>query len=848
MMKKTILTGVASVALLLPLATACGEEDTFVGEDTGRLALEVDFKSDPISAGQESRATLENAVTADDLSLRLSATDGDYSQTWATISEFDPSKEFSVGTYNLEAFYGDPKEEGYAKPWFHGAQEVKVVTGKTTSVSLNVGLANSIVKVIYTDAFKEYMTAYEGTVRTSAGNEIPYDETNPDELYVAPGNVSIALSITKPNGKQGEIEAANFEAKPRYRHTVTVDYNGGETGGAEGLTVTFDETLGSEEFTIDISDDILTASAPVLTADGFASGDNITFVETAATPASMKVNIVARGKIGSVTLATTSAALTAAGWPETVDLAHPEADVRAKLEALGLSTLGVWNHPDVMGVVDFTKVLANIPYVDGADNTSVFTLTVADLYKKTCEPVTFSVSVEKLVMELVQGDILADGQLKLMMKYNGGNPEGVKFYAKNSRGTYTALITKSMTFNEAASTYEAELTHPANDPVINAENQLEVKAEVGSLSSTVIAKAPVMLADAGATNAYARHSTVGLKFTDPDVAAQSDQVEWYISSDNGATYTRANASAKKPAGRAVVKSSTYELEGLTPATTYMVYAKLGDEQTFPFELTTEAAPQLPNAGFDEWNADQKGDYQYLWYTADWTTMNETTISQSGSGSGNGLSTGGCAYKATSGTIPANGRSTQSEAGGGILGTKKYSDGHTDGKATLHSDKANSGANAALIRTVGWGSGNSAKASGSGFGTCQNLTPGELNLDYPFGSRPSEFSFYYHYDVVKSGNGDFGTADVKVFDASGNVIGSASTELTEKASYDKKVLPIDYTNPTAKASKITVSFKSSANPAALEKNTTYWRCPGAKNVSGGEYVGSELYVDDIELIY
>lgn len=843
MMKKTILTGVASVALLLPLATACGEEDTFVGEDTGRLTLEVDFKSDPISAGQESRATLENAVTVDDLSLRLSATDGDYSQTWATISEFDPSKEFSVGTYNLEAFYGDPKEEGYAKPWFHGAQEVKVVTGKTTSVSLNVGLANSIVKVIYTNAFKEYMTAYEGTVRTSAGNEIAYDETNPDELYVAPGNVSIALSITKPNGKQGEIEAANFEAKPRYRHTVTVDYNGGETGGAEGLTVTFDETLGSEEFTIDISDDILTASAPVLTADGFASGDNITFVETAATTAAMKVNIVARGKIGSVTLATTSAALTAAGWPETVDLAHPEADVRAKLEALGLSTLGVWNHPDVMGIVDFTKVLANIPYVDGADNTSVFTLTVTDLYKKTCEPVTFSVSVEKLVMELVQGDILADGQLKLMMKYNGGNPEGVKFYAKNSRGTYTALITKSMTFNEAASTYEAELTHPANDPVINAENQLEVKAEVGSLSSTVIAKAPVMLADAGATNAYARHSTVGLKFTDPDVAAQSYQVEWYISSDNGATYTRANSSAKKPAGRAVVKNSTYELEGLTPATTYMIYAKLGDEQTFPFELTTEVNAQVENPGMQDWYNEDVYTHQTKygigttgmtdikrWFanaqgSSYWATRNALTTAQTSGTT--------CYYTSFSGTVPVTGVSGNAAE----ISTLGYGEGST-------------------FSTASGGGSNKHTAAGMlfiGKHTATSETTEQFEYGIPFTSRPSGFKFKYKYAPVNGEqfkaymvleNRDNGTT-IELGRAE-LISGNAVSEFTST-----EPIAVAWENTELKATHMYIVFISTTIEG-IDGGASVNAVKGTKNAMNGfsdsKRVGSVLTVDDIELIY
>ncbi|MDE6094185.1 MAG: hypothetical protein K2F61_05355, partial [Muribaculaceae bacterium] len=50
-----------------------------------------------------------------------------------------------------------------------------------------------------------------------------------------------------------------------------------------------------------------------------------------------------------------------------------------------------------------------------------------------------------------------------------------------------------------------------------------------------------------------------------------------------------------------------------------------------------------------------------------------------------------------------------------------------------------------------------------------------------------------------------------------------------------------------ASKIMVRFKSSANPS-LTNNESWLYGPGNKNVSGGEYVGSELYIDDIQLNY
>lgn len=62
------------------------------------------------------------------------------------------------------------------------------------------------------------------------------------------------------------------------------------------------------------------------------------------------------------------------------------------------------------------------------------------------------------------------------------------------------------------------------------------------------------------------------------------------------------------------------------------------------------------------------------------------------------------------------------------------------------------------------------------------------------------------------------------------------------------MKLNYSDNISKAAKISVKFKSSDNSSAMSKDTKFWRCPGVKNVSGGEYVGSELYIDDIVLNY
>ena len=53
------------------------------------------------------------------------------------------------------------------------------------------------------------------------------------------------------------------------------------------------------------------------------------------------------------------------------------------------------------------------------------------------------------------------------------------------------------------------------------------------------------------------------------------------------------------------------ITGLTPETQYEVVAYSGSDETEVASVTTEAAPQLPNGGFEEWETIDKVVYPYL---------------------------------------------------------------------------------------------------------------------------------------------------------------------------------------------------------------------------------------------
>ena len=159
--------------------------------------------------------------------------------------------------------------------------------------------------------------------------------------------------------------------------------------------------------------------------------------------------------------------------------------------------------------------------------------------------------------------------------------------------------------------------------------------------------------------------------------------------------------------------------------------------------------------------------------------------------------------------------------------------------------------AALIRTVGWGSGSTAAGATS---IIKNVTPGELYLGIydlsshqpiygiSYSSRPTNVKFWCKYEPKSS---DLMIAQIVIMDANGETIGSANIPESEAgaiANWTEKTLDIQYTDLEKEPSKMYLLFKS----GSLTDSNILDRCNA--NFSDGEHVGSRLYIDDISLVY
>lgn len=816
MTNKTILKGTL-VALLGGMLWSCSEDPGYSG-NTGSVRPLVDLDR-TVTTPREGRAThtLEGAPTAADLSLRLTASDGSFSREWAAVADFDAAEQFKVGTYTLEAWHGTAGAEGFECPYFYGSTEVRVQDASTTEVALTASLSQAMVAVEYTEAFRSYMTDWSATVNTVA-----YVQSETRPVFLTPGTVTVNVSFTKPNGKKGEnFKVAEFTASAKKYYKVTVDLNNGEVGGA-AIVVTYSDDMEDVEVPINIDDYVLDAPEPIVEPEGFVSGTPLDVVEGMPLDGKFSFNIIAQAGLAQVKLTTRSLSLQGQGWPVELDLLSATAEQKATLTALGLEVLGLWNNPDKLAIVDLSAVPAHLGAV-ATDNTSTFTLTVTDAYGRTTEPSVLTMNLEPLVLELSGSADYAPGSpLVLNLAYNGMDVANhVKIQYRNALGNWTDAT--DVTFGEgtsrAVSDYSVTIGGlPETMESITLRAGCALAATTAT-SATVTVHVKEFDYAVNPNDVFATHAAVNIVGRNGEAAPALARASYQLSTD-GTHFS---------AGSIALTDGRGTITDLAPATTYYLKSSF---QTEPVTFTTEAAAQIPNGNFEEaWTVDGSASHWQNAVLPGWGTNNAMTTSQGSN----------YAYCRISGTINCEGAE-----GNGVL-----------------------------IRTVGWGSGNSATGSmadglfGSkmkyadagllhlgvtrttrpeGYGDREgSLETTDLEpLGIEFTSRPSALTFKYKY--APKNPADRGQCEYWLKDAAGNILVEGTKVLDPAAGFTDVNIPMTYAAGAAKGAKLYVKFISTNNREYLKKNADNFTPPDFGNLDFGTYMGAQLTIDEVVLKY
>lgn len=878
MAKKTLFLGFLTVMASTMTLVSCHDAAVWTTSGNGGINPLVNLDTEVHSstkapAKSSARAT---TVTANDLSLKISAVDGEFSRSWASLADYDPSTEYPVGQYNVEATYGSIDNEGFDRPAYAGSTVVTVSEKQTTDVTLTATLINSMVSVQYTDEFKDYMKSWSAELHSEGGEYLYYGPEETEPIYVKPGTVSLDLEIVKYNGVSASLRAATFEAKPRYHYHITVGVNNGS--GEAKLNITFDENLAKEDVEIDLSDEVLNAPAPVINGTGLQNGGTLNYQE-GDTPEKATLDIIARGGISQVELTTKSTTLLSNGWPAEIDLMNLEDNMKSRLAQSGLTVRGLTEGSN-LGVVDFTEVPLHLLTGARSETPASFDLKVIDKYGKTSELFSFSVSLKEIMLSLANPSELplAGTKLEVDVTYNGNNPkDNLKFEIKNDRGTWTPLDIISIS-DPTDGVYRVAVKVPATLDAI------EIRAKASSKVSNSLVVNRTSTADFSLSvpenDVWTDRANVELVSETSDAAVLASVATLYISANDG-TYTKA--------GAAGLKDNVYSLTGLTPGTKYTVKASLNGNEAQacdPVSFTTEAAAGVPNGDFEtlaakitatdiyqggEWSVSAGINYQNkATYTVSeptgWATTNAKTLNGKTNLSGSSSNTWFDQPSVFNTTLPYK----------SVIPNIRVVNigGGTEYSVDFCGITAQNGENAMVIRNVGWDAAGSVPsvwrksfADKSDYynhnaPNVANISAGKMflgtysysngtetyNEGVNFTSRPSAMTGYWKYTPDPQDTSDNGVVTVEILNG-GTVIASGTANLTASADFQKFNISLKYAAGAPKATSLRIMVTSSKYASTSQaQETSKIKATDKMSRTQSYKIGATLVVDNFQFVY
>ena len=816
--------------LFIGLAS-CAKEDARSSLE-GRIDVRV--STDQSLADAESRASEDVAPEINDFALAIESADGKISNSWDSFGKFQPVS-VPVGTYLVTASYGDANAEGFDALSYLGSTTVEVGKDETAEASVTCTINKARVVLSYTDDFKSYFSSYSAYVSSSKGNKITYAADETRGAYFVPGNLELFLEVTRQGVSQKvTLNPKNFTAEVKHEYRLTMDVD----ASTASLKIVFNDNPSSEQnVDINISDEALNAPAPEFTAYGFTSGNAIEVVEGSTVSNKLEAYLNAASGLVKCELITVSEALKAQGWPESVDLMNLTTEQSQKMTELGLNTKGLGANHDKIALVDFKNVLPHLYCTSDGNDVHTFTLRATDVLTKVSEDLVLKVTTRNNGFAVTLPEYVSYGSTTMTADLTlEGDPALIKFYYIYL-GVYQEFTADKIDIQPGTEENKYKVTFTYPEPLVDTENGVKFKAQYGAktIEGTFKVEDPELTLSLknGDADVWAKHADFQIVAS----AKAKSRVSRTISTSTiELQYEESENVWKKWDNVTFDGANGFTVNGLTSGTSYKfraVYCQ--DVYSNEFSITTEDELSVPNSGMEDWYYTRPSGVEHweVWYACKegeqpvWSTMNQLTTSEGGTTTFNGFNYGkfnAYRYNANSGTLMT-----------------------TEGK----------NGNAAQIRAVGWGQGNQANSSAN----AKYATVGELYIGHydsetktavydgiEFTSRPKSLTFDYKYTPGKGGDQYY--AEIVIQNKQADTVTEIGRGLSRNGNsvgeWTPVTIDIEYTEAgkKMKATHMYIVFKSGDNAGNDYFNTV----PSFGNLSDGQYVGSEFFVDNIVLNY
>lgn len=846
-----------SISLLIGLGlNSCADENPWgnsskekgsisltLSTDTGIKTAKPIFRSEDEENANDTQnlsSYIDDVPSPEDFSIKMEKSTGEVS-SWSTLKDFKEyiaNNQFDTGTYTLTAYYGEKGKQDFEAPYFEASTTFNVLSDQENEINLTAELRNSMVKINYTEAFKDYMKDFHAKIKTDGiGEPITYGNIETRPLFIEPKNANISLHFTT-KGKEHttDVVLGDFPPLAKTLHNITFDLSENASSEEATLEIKFDETLEEEIIKIDLTQELLTTPAPIISCTGFENGQTLDMLEFGDNVPPIKMTASTTDKIESAIMTIESANYTPS-WGAEIDLCKATPDQQAAIEASGINAQGFGFNGtgiDLMAILDLTNFGKNL--VKGNHKVS---LAVKDTKGKTSQTASVIFDNQEITLELIGNPTFAYAadRGELTFDFNGTNPlENVQFSVEGQRVNTTSCFEQTATRAAEKKTYI--FTLPINNPVkTNIEITASYKGEKNLGKFTIPVNIPEYKIDA--FDAFSRYAYAKISTTDPAML--------------GAVTQNIKLKDLNIVNRDA-STGILTITGLDEATTYSVKSSITDAEPADDygSFTTETELSIPNGDFSEWNADKLesgelrvgGDWvcgaityhntsSFSLYTPkNWGTMNDITAFS------------GSKVKNTWYIVPSSWLDLDNEQG--YMRNVGYSH---NGPAIEKSGKFTSTTHYCT---------NTPKDSDldKSAGVLYLISPIDGSEGYAFSSRPIGISFEYIYKL-KKGQQDNGYAKIDILSSEDKIISSKQIDLEPSENLTKKFIALEYNEFGSKASKIKIYFKSSTQTVPpiyiptgdeLEEGTSLTNQKVSANNYKSVATGSELWIDNVIAVY
>lgn len=230
---KHLRTIIGVMALLA--AFSCTKSQT---EGNGRVSFQVSSRLDVTDQTRSSVSDYTALPSAGDFTISI--VDEASVSVWSgKISEWNQETRLPAGNYSVTATYGSIEDEGFDKPFFTGTRSFAIISGETTTVSIDVALGNTIVKVACTDNFKNYYKDYSFKIQRGGSEIVTFAKDDARAAFIDGYKFTLSgVFASETSTKNFEKEYTSLEEATAY----TFEFDAANVGGTT-ITVRFNDTV-----------------------------------------------------------------------------------------------------------------------------------------------------------------------------------------------------------------------------------------------------------------------------------------------------------------------------------------------------------------------------------------------------------------------------------------------------------------------------------------------------------------------------------------------------------------------------------------------------------------------------